>query len=135
VTSRARVHVRCMCASPRAAWTADDAMRYGALPIFVSGRIFSVGIPFGCWVPWRLMTLHVHERPFLHDAAAALANATRALSPGAEARMRELVMHFGRDVLWRHPASRVAENILLSAARRRGAQLDGCCPLKDELEN
>ena len=110
-------------------------MRYGAIPIIVSDNIFSVGVPFQCWVPWRLLSLQLREADFMLDAGAALANATRALHPYAEARMRELIAHFSMDVLWRHPKSRVAENILRTADRWRrhwGQPAHGCCPMEDE---
>ena len=112
-----------------------DAMRYGSIPLLVSDHIYGVGLPFQCWVPWRLLALQVTEHDFLTDAGKALANVTRSLHPHAEARMRQLIAHFGRDVLWRHPQSRVAENVLLGAARwrNRGRPLRGCCPLEDEI--
>ena len=112
-----------------------DAIRYGAIPVLVSDYVWRVGIPFQCWVPWRLFTLSVSEGAFLRDAAGALQNATASLSPPAEARARELIAHFGRDLLWRHPQSRVAENVLLTARRwaSRGNPLRGCCPLEDEI--
>ena len=49
--------------------------------------------------------------------------------------MRELIAHFSMDVLWRHPKSRVAENILRTADRWRrhwGQPAHGCCPMEDE---
>ena len=82
------------------------------------------------------MSVHVGERAFLHDAPGALRNAT-GVSPTVEARMRQLVAHFGRDVLWRHPQSRVAENVLLAARRwqlrRRGEA--ACCPIEDAVSD
>ena len=80
------------------------------------------------------VSLQVREAPFLRHVGAALANATRGLHPYAEARMAQLVAHFGRDVLWRHPESRVAENLLRAAGRWRGTwgpPLRGCCPMED----
>ena len=69
------------------------------------------------------------------DMEGALRNVTASLTPEAEARMRKLIGHFGRDVLFRHPSSRVAENVLLEARRwrDRGQPLGGCCPLFDEI--
>ena len=78
----------------------------------------------------------ISEASFQRDAAAALRNAMR-LPHAAEARMRELIAHFGRDVLWRHPQSRVAENVLLAARRwqlrRRGEA--ACCPIEDAVSD
>lgn len=112
-----------------------DAMRYGAIPLIVSDHIWRVGLPFQCWVPWSLMAVQVSERVFLKDPSGALRMAT-SLPARAEARMRQLISHFGRDVLWRHPESRVAENILLAAQRwrRRGKPLLGCCLMEDLIQ-
>ena len=109
-----------------------DAMRYGAIPILLSDSLPRVGLPFQCLVPWRLLTLQVAERAFLADADAALANATSAVPPLAEVRMRKLIAHFSRDVLWRHPQSRVAENVLLTALHQRDGAKGPCCPIHDE---
>ena len=94
-----------------------------------------MGMPFQCWVPWRLMTASIDEASFRRDAAAALQAIEDSVTPRVEARMRQLLRHFGRDVLWRHPRSRVADNVLLAAARwkDRGTPLHGCCPLPDEI--
>ena len=113
-----------------------EAIRFGAIPVIVSDHLWRIGIPFQCLVPWRLMTISIAESVFATGAAAALRAIADDTLPAAERRMRELIAHFGRDVLWRHPASRVAENALLEAARvvrqRRGMG-HGCCPLQDEI--
>jgi len=116
-----------------------DALRFGAIPLIVSDHVWRVGMPFQCWVPWSLMSLSIPEAAFMRDAAEAMHRATERLSPAAEERMRQLIRHFRRDVLWRHPTSRVAENVLLAAVRWKdravdvGAPLRGCCPLSDEI--
>ena len=112
-----------------------DALRYGAIPIVVSDHVWRMGMPFQCWVPWREITRSINETDLMHDLGSALHNVTTSLSPVAEERMRELIAHFRRDVLWRHPTSRVAENVLMAAHRwrDRGAPLRGCCPLPDEV--
>ena len=113
-----------------------DAIRYGSIPLLVSDNIWRTGLPFQCWVPWALIVAQISEASFQRDAAAALRNAMR-LPHAAEARMRELIAHFGRDVLWRHPQSRVAENVLLAARRwqlrRRGES--ACCPIEDAVSD
>ena len=55
--------------------------------------------------------------------------------PKAETRMRHLLLHFGKDLLWRHPQSRVAENFLITARRwrKRENPLTECCPMRDEV--
>ena len=67
------------------------------------------------------------------DAAEALRNLSDTISPAIESRMRQLLRHFRKDVLWRVPGSRVAENILLEAERFRLSRTRpaGCCPLAD----
>ena len=104
--------------------------------MLVSDNIWRTGLPFQCWVPWALLVAQISEASFQRDAAAALRNAMR-LPRAAEARMRELIAHFGRDVLWRHPQSRVAENVLLTARRwqlrRRGES--ACCPIEDAVSD
>jgi len=112
-----------------------DALRYGAIPLLVSDHVWRVGMPFQCWVPWRQMTQSIGEDAFMRNAGGALHNVTASLTPAAEERMRELIAHFRRDVLWRHPRSRVADNLLMAAHRwrNRGEPLRGCCPLSDEI--
>ena len=72
----------------------------------------------------------------MKDAAASLAAIERAIPPRRRQRMRRLLAHFRRDLLWRVPGSRVAENILFDAARltQAGAPtlVPGCkCPFGD----
>jgi hypothetical protein len=54
----------------------------------------------------------VRESSFMRDARKALHHEAGgfAFTPMHEARTRQLIDHFGRDLLWRHPQSRVAEN-------------------------
>ena len=92
-------------------------------------------MPFQCVVPWRWLSIQISERAFMHDMEGALRNVTLSVTPAAERRMRALIRHFRRDVLWRHPRSRVAENVLLEARRwrDRGDPIRGCCPLPDAI--
>ena len=112
-----------------------DAMRCGAIPLMVSDNIARMGLPFQCLVPWPLLMVQVPEAAFLRDASQALKAAVRDLPPKAETRMRHLVLHFGKDLLWRHPQSRVAENFLITARRwrKRENPLTECCPMRDEV--
>ena len=113
-----------------------EAIRFGAIPVIVSDHLWRIGIPFQCLVPWRLMTFSIAETVFATGAAGALREIADGVLPANERRMRELISHFGRDVLWRHPASRVAENALLEAVRvvrQRRGQGPSCCPLQDEI--
>ena len=118
-----------------------DAVRYGAIPVVVSKHVWRMGMPFQCWVPWHHFTISVNEGSFLADAGAALHNATANVKPAAEDRMREVMAFYRRDLLWRHPESRVAENTLREAARWKNSKRErhsigtpsGACLLPDEI--
>ena len=108
-------------------------MLYGAVPLFISDHMLEVGAPFRCLVPYHLLSIAISERAFSRDPARALRQVDR-LSSAEVSRMQALVGYFRQDLLWRHPQSRVAENVLIDAARALG--LPGmCCPfdLRDEL--
>ena len=104
----------------------SDAMLYGAVPIFISDNLLDVGAPFRCHVPYQLFSLQLTERAFMRDPGRAL-RAAENLSAAAIGRMQALIAHFRQDLLWRHPRSRVAENVLLEAARLLGRP-EACCP-------
>ena len=91
--------------------------------------------PLQCFVPWELMTLTVAEDEiFLGNASDALQRLARKVTPAMERRMRALLSHFARDLLWRTDARRVSENILLEAVRARKRpppSADTCCPFRD----
>ena len=148
-----------------------DAARYGAIPVLISDHINRVGLPFQCWVPWRLLSLVLPERDAKGGFAEALRNlSARVTGPAAalartgaeggggggedgteragdgnahrastvEERMRRVLLHFRRDLLWSAKESRVAENVLLDAVRWRTRLLTddadgGCCPFGDEV--
>ena len=108
----------------------------------------------------RLLSLTLSERDVKYAFAEALRNlsarvgGTMLSSAGDEGggdggedgarrftvedRMRRVLLHFRRDLLWSAKGSRVAENVLLDAARwrtrlrTRGAD-GGCCPFGDEV--
>ena len=103
-----------------------------------------MGLPFQCFVPWRIFSLDIPEAVAAHSLAAAMRNLSarveRAGAPhrfSVEDRMRGVLLHFRRDLLWTAPNSRVAENVLFDAARwrtllRTGGAHGGCCPFGDE---
>jgi len=96
-----------------------DGLAVGTLPVLVSDELWSVGLPFQCLVPWRRFTISVAEQAF-HSEAGALETFRRlsALQPSLLGRMQRAAHHHRRDVLWNVNGSRVAENVLLSAALR-----------------
>ena len=96
-----------------------DGFAAGALPVLVSDQIWSVGLPFQCLVPWRRLAFSVAEAAFETEGGAL--GALRRLSelqPSLLQRMQRLANHHRRDVLWNMNGSRVAENLLVTAALR-----------------
>jgi hypothetical protein len=110
-------------------------MRFGAIPLIVSDHVYRTSLPFQCWVPWKLLVLTIPEKTFLNDVPGSLSATISSLTPLQEERTRQLIGHFGKDVLWRHPTSRVAENVLLAAHRwrKRGKPALGCCLMQDDV--
>ena len=96
-----------------------DGLAVGTLPVLVSDELWSVGLPFQCLVPWRRLAFTVSEEAF-HSERGALATLTRLseLQPALLARMQRVANQHRRDLLWNVNGSRVAENILLTAALR-----------------
>ena len=96
-----------------------DGIAVGALSVLVSDQLWSVGLPFGCLVPWRRMSFTLSERPFATaDGAARELKALDELAPPLLSRMQRVANRHRRDVLWNINGSRVAENILITAAHR-----------------
>ena len=87
----------------------------GAIPLFVSDDYFKVGVPFPCLVPCTLLALCAREAPMGRSPRETLASIDREVTAGHRKRMRALLNHFAADLLWTHPRSRVAENVLLQA--------------------
>jgi hypothetical protein len=100
--------------------------------------LVQVGLPFQCFVPWELMSFTLPENEILSsNFAEALRDILAKLTPASERRMRELLAHFARDLLWRTDARRVSENILLEALRARTrppASGEACCPFRDRTD-
>jgi hypothetical protein len=96
-----------------------DGIAAGALTVFVSDQTWAVGLPFGCLVPWRRMAVTVSERVFATaEGAAATLEQLDALAPSHLARIQRTANRYRRDLLWNVNGSRVAENVLLTAALR-----------------
>ena len=96
-----------------------DGIAAGALSVLVSDQLWAVGLPFGCLVPWRRMAFTLAERPFLSAAGAAdTLRQLDSLSPQTLQRMQRVANRHRRDLLWNVNGSRVAENLLLTAALR-----------------
>lgn len=96
-----------------------------------------MGTPFRCLVPYHLFSLSVPEEEFERSPAETLRAIDAALSGPRRATMLQLIGHFRRDLLWRLPGSRVAENLLLEAVHGQRAAKDGrqrkCCLLEPVL--
>ena len=96
-----------------------DGIAVGALSVVVSDHLWTVGLPFGCLVPWRKMIFTLAERAFHSEGgAAAPLQALDGLSPAMLHRMQRLANRYRRDLIWNMNGSRVAENLLLTAALR-----------------
>ena len=96
-----------------------DGIAVGAISVLVSDQTWTVGLPFGCLVPWRRMAFTLSERPFeTASGAARELKALDELAPPILARVQRLANRHRRDVLWNANGSRVAENILITAALR-----------------
>jgi len=96
-----------------------DGIAAGALSVLVSDQLWAVGLPFGCLIPWRRMAFTLAERPFLSAAGAAdTLRQLDSLSPQTLQRMQRVANRHRRDLLWNVNGSRVAENLLLTAALR-----------------
>ena len=96
-----------------------DGIAVGTLNVLVSDQLWSVGLPFGCLVPWRRMVFTVREAPFnSSEGAMRELEAIDALTPQVLARMQRVSNKHRRDVIWNVNGSRVAENLLITAALR-----------------
>ena len=96
-----------------------DGIGAGALTVLVSDEIWRVGLPFQCLIPWRDIAVTVGEAPFL-SARGGRAE-IEAVSARSTARLdatQRLANAYRRDVLWNVDGSRVAENVLITAAHR-----------------
>ena len=112
-----------------------EAAMYGAIPVFISDRAFEVANPFQCVVPYGQFTRNVEESACLANCGAALTNATASDTPSTLRMMRRLLRMYRRDLLWDHPHSRVAENILLETAHRYypSSAPGAFCPFPNQL--
>ena len=88
-------------------------------------------------MPYRLFSVQIAESDFLSRGAETLTEVGRALTPQMRRRMRELLAHFRKDIVWQLPGGRVAENIMLDAVRWAGADSGSvrrrCCLFGDAL--
>ena len=96
-----------------------DGIAVGAISVLVSDQLWSVGLPFGCLVPWRRFAFTLREEPFTTEAGArSTLESLDELSPQVLARMQRLANRHRKDILWNINGSRVAENLLVTAALR-----------------
>ena len=91
--------------------------------------------PFQCLVPYDLFSIQLRELDVLRAPAEMLRHVERSIDSAARRRMRLFLLHFRRDLLCDYPnGSRVAENVLLTAARShvpQSATGEACCALPD----
>uniref|UniRef100_A0A7S4BPF1 Exostosin GT47 domain-containing protein n=1 Tax=Chrysotila carterae TaxID=13221 RepID=A0A7S4BPF1_CHRCT len=100
-----------------------EAFAFGAIPVLLSDRIYQVGLPFQCFVPWKLLSVQWPEKDYV-----ALARTTQRMHARMEARMRRLLFLFRDDMLWHSTTSRVVSNVLLETARMRKKKSGKHCP-------
>ena len=75
-------------------------------PLLPSRLSRQVATPFQCFVPYELFTLPIPERDWMADPVNALQATAGQLAPWQRWRMRELIAHFRRDLLWNVEGSR-----------------------------
>ena len=96
-----------------------DGIAAGALTVLVSDETWSVGLPFQCLVPWRHLAYSIAERAFAAEGGGSHElKRLNALAPATLARMQRLSNRYRRDLIWNINGSRVAENVLVTAALR-----------------
>ncbi|KAL1505054.1 hypothetical protein AB1Y20_008814 [Prymnesium parvum] len=96
-----------------------DGLAAGALTVLVSDAAWLVALPFQCLVPWRALAFSVAEAAFAAPRGAAAALRRLAALPAASLdRVHRAATAYRRDLLWEANGSRVAENVLLTAALR-----------------
>mmetsp|Transcript_6412 Transcript_6412/g.18574 ORF Transcript_6412/g.18574 Transcript_6412/m.18574 type:complete len:643 (+) Transcript_6412:178-2106(+) len=103
-----------------------EAISHGTIPIVISNDFTKAdGYPFPCLVPYEFMTARMDQEQFHMRPLDTLRMTIETFGGArAEKRARALMVHFSRDLLWDVPESRVSENILLWAAKRRFECLD-----------
>lgn len=95
----------------------ENAAQVGTFNIFLDDNALDSLLPFPCILPWTRMSYYMNKSVFLKDPAAVLADAVNRDNSTFAARLEAYQSHLP-DILWTHPKSRVAENVLLTAARR-----------------
>ena len=89
----------------------------GTINLIFSDYIFEAGIPFQCFIPWRDFVLQINSTDFFNDPITSLKNIT-SLSNDDLQNIQNNIFKYQKDVLWNHPESRVAENVLKQAVRK-----------------
>lgn len=94
----------------------ERCVEHGSVCVAVSDRVYYVGESFQCFVPYEHMVAEAGEVAFKCNPGRSLLHVLHEWPLWRRQRARELMRHFARDILWRAPGSRVAENVLLEAA-------------------
>jgi hypothetical protein len=99
-----------------------DAMEFGAIPVVISDDVSAgtCGLPFQSFVPYFLFIYTIPEAVFSKPNVLEFVTAALAKPGGGEQRMRKVMQLFRKDVLWRVPGSRVAENALIELSLKKG---------------
>ena len=104
-----------------------DGIAAGTVPVFLSHSIPHQTIAFHRHLPWDEMSIAIEHSTFTANRNQAIEDAIkRAEADGPwMARALALLDKHAPDVLWRHPESRVSENIVRSCAANRRAYKNG----------
>ena len=106
---------------------AYDGFAAGNVNVFLGRKIIDSTIAFHRHLPWPNMSWVVGEIDFAIRHARAVEDAvTRAgMDDQWVRRARSLMRRHAPDVLWNHPHSRVAENVLRACEANRRAKVEG----------
>ena len=107
-----------------------DAINIGAINIFLGSTILQQTIGFKTLIPaipWANMSIVVDPMTFWLQQQQAIETAIAAAEQDSRwlSRALDLTAKHAADILWTHPHSRVAENVLRACQQRQWG-LDGC---------
>ncbi|KAH0488245.1 MAG: hypothetical protein KVP17_005102 [Porospora cf. gigantea B] len=95
----------------------ENAALVGTFNVILDDSALDFVMPFPCLLPWTQMTYYMNKSAFIKNPSALLTEAINGDQANFAGRLRLYQDHIA-DILWVHPASRVPENALLTAARR-----------------
>ena len=88
-----------------------SSMSSATINLIFSDFLFETGVPFQCFVPWKEFVFQIDSNRFFEDPLSSLSEVI-SLDDKKLSEIQKKIIEYRRDVLWDHPESRVAENIL-----------------------